>query len=53
MKHYHNPEDICDSPAIKRFAAIVGALVYFENTAPPDISFAASASACLMSKPTR
>jgi hypothetical protein len=52
IKLCHNPEDSCDSPAVKYFAAIVGGLMYFANTTRPDISFAASALACFMSKPT-
>jgi hypothetical protein len=42
----------CDSPAVNHFAAIVGGLMYFANTTRLDLSFAASALACFMSKPT-
>jgi hypothetical protein len=52
IKLRHNPEDSCDSPAVKYFAAIVGGLMYFANTTRPDISFPASALACFMFKPT-
>jgi hypothetical protein len=52
IKLRHHPEDSCDSPAVNHFAAIVGGLMYFANTTRPDISFAASALACFMSKPT-
>jgi hypothetical protein len=37
---------------MKHFAVIVGGLIYFALASRPDISFAASALACLMSKPT-